>query len=315
MKLIKYISYIFFLSVFAACGENFFTPVVDINLPPHKAKLVVFASFQAESDSLVVYLTRSRSALDTAQPYFIVKDTIKLNNGQVFVNQTYNYGDILTDAKVELFRNEVLWGTFKVNNRGQYILRQKLPTDKETYRIRAEVNGYDVVEATQKMPAMAILDSVRYVKDGAVVQDGIDTYKSDEFTYFFKDPTDVGNYYAVQAAYYDSRQSNNYYPQIVYQQSLDKLSQSGFLSDKSFNGKAYSWRNHGRNYFETKKGDRIEYRLFNTTSEAFLFIRSKELNENAKDNPFAEPTILYSNIKNGYGLFALSTVSTWVKRF
>ena len=179
----------------------------------------------------------------------------------------------------------------------------------------AEVSGYDVVESTQKMPAMAMLDSVRYVKDGAVVQDGIDTYKADEFTYFFKDPAELGNYYAVQGAYYDSRQNNNSYPRILYQQSLDKLAQSGFLSDKSFNGKAYNWRNHGRFYFSMNKGDRLEYSLFNTTSEAFLFTRSKELNENAKDNPFAEPTILYSNIKNGYGLFALSTVSTWVKRF
>ena len=76
MKLIKYIAFIFALSVFAACNENFFTPVVEINLTPHKSKLVVFASFYAESDSLVVYLTRSRSALDTAQPYFIIRDTI-----------------------------------------------------------------------------------------------------------------------------------------------------------------------------------------------------------------------------------------------
>ena len=315
MKLIKYIAFVFALSILAACNENFFTPVVEINLTPHKSKLVVFASFYAESDSLVVYLTRSRSALDTAQPYFIIRDTIRLSNGQFYVNQIYNYGDILPDAKVELFRNEALWGAFKVNNRGQYILRQKIPADGATYRIRAEVSGYDVVEATQKMPAVAMLDSVRYVKDGAVVQDGIDTYKADEFTYFLKDPAELGNYYAVQGLYYNSRQNNNSYPQILYQQSLDKLAQSGFLSDKSFNGKAYNWRNHGRFYFSMNKGDRLEYSLFNTTSEAFLFTRSKELNENAKDNPFAEPTILYSNIKNGYGLFALSTVSTWVKRF
>ena len=315
MKLIKYIAFVFSLSILAACNENFFTPVVDINLPPHKAKLVVFASFQAETDSLVVYLTRSRSALDTTQKSITVSDTIRSGNSTYINTYQIYVGDTLKDAKVELFRNEVLWGTFKFNKSGQYILRQKIPADGATYRIRAEVSGYDVVEGTQKMPAVATLDSVKYVKDGAVVQDGIDTYKADEFTYFLKDPAELGNYYAVQGLYYDSRQNNNNYPQILYQQSLDKLAQSGFLSDKSFNGKAYNWRNHGRFYFSMNKGDRLVYSLINTTSEAFLFTRSKELNENAKDNPFAEPTILYSNIKNGYGLFALSTVSTWVKRF
>ena len=315
MKLIKYIAFVFSLSILAACNENFFTPVVDINLPPHKAKLVVFANFQAESDSLVVYLSRSRSALDTTQKTITVSDTFKFGNTTSVRTYQINVGDTLKDAKVELFRNEVLWGTFKSNKLGQYILRQKILADGATYRIRAEVSGYDVVEATQKMPAVATLDSVRYVKDGAIVQDGIDTYKSNEFTYFIKDPAELGNYYAVQGVFYESRQPNNPYPQILYQQSLDKLAQSGFLNDKSFNGKAYNWRNHGRYYNEPQKGDRIEYRLFNTTSDAFLFTRSKELNENAKDNPFAEPTILYSNIKNGYGLFALSTVSTWVKRF
>ncbi len=314
MKLIKYIAFIFTLSVFAACNENFFTPLVDINLPPHKAKLVVFASFQAESDSLVVNLTRSRSALDTTQKTITVTDTFKNGNSTFINSYQINVGDTLKDAKVELFRNEVLWGTFKSNKLGQYILRQKILADGATYRIRAEVGGYDVVEATQKMPAVATLDSVRYVKDGAIVQDGIDTYKSDEFTYFFKDPAEIGNYYAVQAEYFTKLTANNNYSQPIYQTSLDKLAQSGYLGDKSFNGKAYSWRNHGRLSY-TQPGDRIEYQFINTTLEAFLFIRSKELNENAKDNPFAEPTILYSNIKNGYGLFALYTVSTWVKRF
>ena len=315
MKLIKYIAFACSLSVFAACNENFFTPIVEISLPPHKSKLVVFASFQAETDSLVVYLSRSRSALDTTQKTITVRDTFRFGNTTSVHTYELHVGDTLKDAKVELFRNEVLWGTFKSNKQGQYILRQKIFADGATYRIRAEASGYDVVEATQKMPAVAMLDSVRYVKDGAIVQEGFDTYKADEFTYFFKDPAELGNYYLVQGVYYENRQPNNPYPQILYQYSLDKLAQSGFLNDKSFNGKAYNWRNYSRFYFSANKGDRVEYTLFNTTSEAFLFVRSKELNENAKDNPFAEPTILYSNIKNGYGLFALSTVSTWVKRF
>lgn len=315
MKTIQYIAFTSVLFFFMACNSDFFTPVVDINLPPHKSKLVVFANLRAETDSLVVHLTRTRSALDTAQAYIIVNDTVKFGNGQMYVNRNYIYGDTLKDAKVELYRNDILWGTFKANSKGQYILRKKLIADDAVYKIRAEATGYDVVEASQKMPSISKIDSVRFVKDGAIIQDFLSTYKEDEFTYFFKDPIEAGNYFAVQAEYKNSQTANNNYPQFIYLQSLDKLAQSGFLNDKSFNGKAYSWRHHGKLYDEPRKGDRIIYTLFTTNVDLFQFIRSKELNEEVRNNPFAEPTVLFSNIKNGYGVFSLSTISTWVKQF
>jgi hypothetical protein len=314
MKFIKYFSIVLgFLSI-AACGdpENFFTPVVDVDLPPHKSKLVVFANFDAGSDSLVLHLTRSRSALDTVSRLLIIDDTVRLPSGGFYVNRTYVEGDTFRNAKIEMFRNEVLWGTFKPNKYGKYILRQKLPNDAATYRLRVEVAGYDAVEATQKMPTAAKLDSVRYTFQGAVVQDGPDTRKSNEFTYFFTDPIETGNHYYVQAAYIDTffKQRSRFYPE-----SLDKLSQSGFLSDKSFNNKAYSWRNYSDYSIFPTKGSIAEYTLLTTTSDLLQFIRSKELNDNARDNPFAEPVILYSNFKNGYGIFTLSSPSIWIKKY
>jgi Domain of unknown function (DUF4249) len=146
------------------------------------------------------------------------------------------------------------------------------------------------------------------------VQEGLDTRKSNEYTYFFTDPTEEGNYYHVQAVHFDS--SSRYNSIIAfYPLSLDKLEQSGFLGDKSFNGKAYNWRNYADYAADLRKGSRVEYTLVTTTADLFQFTRSKELNDNARDNPFAEPVILYSNIKNGYGIFTLTAASTWIKRF
>jgi hypothetical protein len=315
MTFIKYFSFIFCLLSIVACDpENFFTPIVDVNLPPHKSKLVLFANFQGGSDSLVVHLTRSRSALDTTK-VGVTDLYISTFNGVTDTFIVFTQGDTLRNAKVELFRNDALWGTFKVNKGGKYVLRQKLPADGATYRIRAELAGYDVVEATQKMPTAGILDSARYVKNGAIIQDPFGSYKADEYTFFFKDAAEIGSYYKVEAVYF-SDTTNNYPNFIYYLNSLDKLSQSDFLGDKSFNGKAYSWRNSSSGFtIITNKGSRIEYTLFTTTADLFQFTRSKELNNNAQGNPFAEPTILYSNIKNGYGLFSLTTTSTWIKRF
>jgi Domain of unknown function (DUF4249) len=320
MKLIKYFSILFSVLFIASCSgdpEDFFSPVVDIELPPHKSKLVVFANFDADSDSLVVHLTRSRSALDTASARTTIFDTTRFPNGGFFVNQYQVDYTVLKNAKVELFRNEVLWGTFQIDKIGKYTLKKKLPNDGANYRLRAEVAGYDVVEATQKMPASGVLDSVRFVKDAVIVQDpfGNGTYKEDEFTYFIKDPIETGNYYRVERPRFYDRVTNTNSPSTLYIESSDKLSQSEFLSDKSFNGKTYNWRHQGKNYNALQRGSRMEYTLLTTTSELLQFVRSKELNENARDNPFAEPVILYSNIKNGYGIFSLTTSSTWIKKY
>ena len=316
MKLIKYFSIVLFIAAIASCNiddENLFAPVVDIKLPPFKSRLVVFANLQAGDDSLVAHITRSRSALDTTNFGKNVYDTIRFPNGGFRVDFIgYIDNDTLRSAKVELFRNEALWGTFQVNRFGKYILRKKLPNDGATYRIRAELAGYDVVEATQKMPTAAKLDSVRYVYQGAIVQDGLDTRKSNAFTYFFTDPVETGNYYYVKAAQIDTFSKQRLY---FYPESLDKLAQSGFLGDKSFNGKAYAWRNYNGFPLITSKVYTVEYTLSTTTVDLLQFIRSKELSEDAKYNPFAEPVILYSNIKNGYGIFSLSTSSTWIKKY
>jgi hypothetical protein len=319
MKLIKYFSILFCLMALASCRgslEDIFSPVVDIDLPPHTSKLVVYANLEAGSDSLVVHLTRSRSALDTVnRSTFVRNDTLGIFNGKPFIRAVYLELDSVKNAKVELFRNDLLWGTFKDSTFGTYILRKKLPNDGANYRIRAELSGYAVVEATQKMPIAAKLDSVRFVQNGAVVQEGLYTRKSNEYTYFFNDPAEIGNYYYIQATHFDTafRRSNG--ASMLFLQSLDQAAQSGFLSDKTFSGKSYLWRNYEDNVYAQSKGNRTEFTLVTATADLFQFVRSKELNENARDNPFAEPVILYTNIKNGYGIFTLTAASTWIKRF
>ena len=315
MKLIKYLVFSTLCMSFAACsGEDFFTPLVDIQLPAHKSKLVVFASFTGADDSLVVHLTRSKSALDTSQTRIITtRDSFLQPNGTYYYYYGYLEYDTLQSAKVELYRNEQLWGTFKFRPLdGKYFLRQKLPVDGATYKLKVAVSGYETVEAIQKMPAMAALDSVRIVKQGAVVQDVFDTRRVDEITYFMQDPVETGNYYVNSAEFVDNQ---NRYSQYYRFTSLDPLANNDVLNDKSFNGKSYKWRLYA-DYLPTgQKKDKFIFSLYNTTIDAFLFQRSRDLNENAQDNPFAEPVILYSNITNGYGIFALSSVARFTKQY
>ncbi|WP_410963591.1 DUF4249 family protein, partial [Salmonella sp. SAL4455] len=43
------------------------------------------------------------------------------------------------------------------------------------------------------------------------------------------------------------------------------------------------------------------------TEDYFKFVKSYSVYYNSSDNPFAEPSNVYTNVKNGYGIFALLT--------
>ena len=79
------------------------------------------------------------------------------------------------------------------------------------------------------------------------------------------------------------------------------------LTDRAFNGKKYNWLLQG-NYTSIAPGagDTLVVRLKPLTKERYLYNKSLSLYYGAKDNPFSEPTLLYTNIQKGYGMFTIS---------
>jgi hypothetical protein len=48
-------------------------------------------------------------------------------------------------------------------------------------------------------------------------------------------------------------------------------------------------------------------RVSRITEAYFKFVKSYNVYYNSSDNPFAEPSNVYTNVKNGYGVFATFT--------
>ncbi len=96
-----------------------------------------------------------------------------------------------------------------------------------------------------------------------------------------------------------------------YYENLDPLGEDiengTVLKDDSFDGKKYTWRVGQFHSGQTNGKIRVE--LVSISRDKYLFQRSVRLNQDADDNPFAEPVIIHNNITDGYGIFSAEAAS------
>jgi Domain of unknown function (DUF4249) len=306
------IFYFAFLLLFMGC--NNFSSLEDIELPTHKAKLVVFANLQTAWDYGRVYVYKTRSSLDTSSGQVIKLDSIFQDSvWRVFLSS----GLDTVNATVELFKNGVFFSTlerlrFDNFNRYWFTNNKRLEADGATYMLRVSAVGFETVESVQIMPPRIKLDSVKVLRKGFVYKDLSYYQNAYELLCFFKDSA------AKTPNFYWTEISGSPVPTAGLL-NLDPTMTTDILSDGGFDGKPFSWRVFYPNIFNLKlegnnnNGQWIE--LHSTTRDALLFAHSAALNKSSQNNRFAEPTTLYSNIKNGYGLFTLSAVSEFYLKF
>jgi hypothetical protein len=317
MKNIKYIAFLLLpLSILVtSCDpEEYFTPVVEIKLPPNTPKLVVYSEMWEGQDSLTVFVTQSRGAFDN-KSFPNVKDTIRnvvRINGKdtTFVYPTvYQAADTVSNPTVELYKNELLIATFKkVSKAGFHTtkLPSKLRSDGATYRLKVSANGFETVEAVQKMPTLAAIDTIAYRPKVRLTdpREPLDFVIRDEFGITFKDPAGEKNYYTAQGFFQYTSGRDSFF-QYLNLYSLDPISNDNYLSDETFDGKTAVWRQHGYNFNTSTVGTKMRFYLISLNEAYYLYKLSLIRFYNAQDNPFAEPVILYTNVKNGYGLFTM----------
>lgn len=327
-----------FLVPFFACNEDSFQPIVEVEIPPHTSRLILRADWTGGSDSLAVFVSKSRGVLDKT-PYNF-NQTYTYFNGRDSVKSVTEYYDTVANAKVELLRNGQLLGTIPNYQKGYYVGKGlfKLDTSAGTvYTIRVSAPNFETVEASQTTQNPFVVLRGGYRKDGAISTDRFDPFstpeKGDEMSIEFQDNATEDNYYKLESVNSNrfggvyallSRDTlNKVYTTGINLQDIDPNSEEGFLPDRAFNGKNYVWRFWFRPtlYFysqtggsfisRAKTGDRVSMKVQSVTKDFVLFEKSLRLAYDANDNPFfTEPVILYSNVKKGYGIFTIGRVQT-----
>jgi hypothetical protein len=239
----------FALAFFGSC-ESFFDSVVEIETPDHKPVLVVAAYWESGSDSLAVFVSKSRDGKDNSA--FNVKDPDRFGG----TNQG-NY-DTVGNAKVELFRNDQLLGEIPYFKIGYHLSKGKYKLDTVSgvrYKIRVSAPNLPTIEAEQVIQSKFVISQTSYKKDGAIYQDpdeifGQQPEKGDEFSFEIQDNEADENYYSIAndrfqntpiGWYFKDNRTGQTYNNL-FVKNIDPLMEVGYLNDKTFNGSNYRWR-------------------------------------------------------------------------
>jgi len=274
------------LLLLGSCGEDFFDQVVDVEVPEHTPALAITSSLSNTDSILWTYVSNSVGILEPENP------------------------EAITDAKVELFKNGELFQALPHVEEGFYgwLVDGPLDNDGAAYELKVEKDGFESVSAVQTMPKRIDIIDASFEKDGIVDLDG---ERSDEYIVKLQDEKDVANYYKVEA-FREYEYEGTVYQEDVYLGSNDPsmytINRDVYLNDLIFDGEEAEIRLYGYAYIDESfmENVKIRIRLVHITKEKYF--REVSIYNYDPENPFAEPTIVFSNIDKGHGIFSLEAV-------
>jgi hypothetical protein len=197
----------------------------------------------------------------------------------------------------------------------------------KTYRLTVHAAGYDDIEATAAAPAVV---PIRDVELKPNVQVGKEGNSLDALTISFKDPAAENDHYIVLlASAYESITETDFYswrncvfttdPSVDNANASDDpfgdgacISSNNILvQDELFNGTEKKLTVY---VYATTLDPQQDWQggmiyahayLLHVSEDFYKYLRSYRQVLNSSGNPFAEPSNVVSNVKGGYGIFAI----------
>ncbi|MDX9881602.1 MAG: DUF4249 domain-containing protein [Prolixibacteraceae bacterium] len=225
---------------------------------------------------------------------------------------------IIDNATVNIYAGAVWLGTLPFVGKGLYSDNSIVPHQGIMYSIEVSVPGYQTVTATDSLPPPVPVKHASILRNAGLYDDGL---SYDEISITFKD--EIGkNYYSVMI--YNSLPPNG----LEYDKYLIELFSSDpavvsegtgqgdfpkFLvfNDALFEGKEYKFRLNIGSFSGVKNA----FVHLESGSYAYYQYRKRLLKHHpySYESPFEPyiPTPLYSNLKNGLGIFAGYQESIW----
>ncbi|GEM_PF-3962613 len=291
---------------------------------------------------ILIYITLPLIILATACEKEIKFKGDNKVNPRLVINSLYKSGEVLTvnisksspvfgdikpsyinNAIVDLYSAGTKIETLKSNDNGNYMSTHIIGENRK-YTIKASATGLSA-EATQLVPKNVPF-TIYKVEKGVFLDK--DNYKntSQPATYVTVEFNDAqqNNYYIAKA--YTLYDASSYTEASVFYEEYDKsqstINKNGtskelyrnlIFSDFGFNGTTKKYRfgidldpqmfNDGYT-----KGIRVE--LFSISYDYYQYLLTLDSYYNNKDNFFAEKANVHTNITNGLGIFAASTVKS-----
>ncbi len=232
----------------------------------------------------------------------------------------------ITNAKAVIYENNTFLDSlsynysYKYHSSAGYLLynySSKLFYPKPGYQYKIKVDAFGKPEVTAITTIPNIVKIVRVDTSRVIISNP--WYESNVdmiFDIVFNDPANEQNYYLIFMPT-NGQVQDPAIEEYLYSGSI----LAGFaFSDKTFNGKphvsrliingkdiGYPFWDYGGTYTPVKKV--LYFKLYSITEDYFKYIQSLNLYYTNYNNPLAEPTQVFSNIQEGYGIFEGAGVS------
>lgn len=256
------------------------TKEVFVEIPDNDPKLVVFAYLSPSKDSIDVTVSRS-------VPLYHVRD--------------YDESLVVSDAVVEIKAENSDWVRVSFQQ-GEDVYRiscNDFPVEQgQKYSLRVGANNFKTVESSIVIPVSFEIN-LTFLK----VENSSEN-EENFLQYFLKfhDLGGVPNYYGFRAwvnKYYEENGNERIYRENLYLEDF-----SWVMTDRVFDGKEKTIVFSSYSYGEENNIDTIFVKVLQTDQNFYHFHYSFHSFQSSDGNPFAEPTPIFSNIKDGLGCFA-----------
>ena len=305
-------SLLFLLLVVGSACET----VVDVDIPKENPRLVVNA-FISPGQDVGIRITKSKSVLDQAESFPLV-----------------------TGAQVTLFENgqEV---TQLVDETAGWYTAPFRPEPGRRYSVQASAEGAEAVEASSSIAAPVLIRQL--TADTLQIESGVTCINEDcEPTYSqeyrlqlqLSDPGDAVNYYEIVAyavtldslPQYDRMGNFVGYDTLRQRQRVsfqtdDPVVNNSFSSvvgdefygssllfnDDLFSGEGYTvdfTTNNVSGYSTGSILKKLTVELRTLSEDQYQYLRTRDLQEFNNGDLFSEVVPVYSNVENGFGIFA-----------
>jgi len=297
-KIHKYIAVPVACMLLASCEKEI---VVDV--PEYEPKLVL-NSYMLTGDTVYVSVGKSVGILE----YKNGKD-LSIANATVILRADGQPDDVL--------EYDVVAGAYRSHTVAQV---------GKTYTLAATAPGFAQATASTTAPGVVAIERIQRIARAKV---DIDGNPQDELRIVFKDPPQKGDYYilsinkpeGVDTLFYsraaDCVNTTDASIESVHDESIDVNTclpgDAIFFRDVLFNGMEKELRLFVPSGYvgpDPVFGDSTfaEVQLYHVTEDYFRYRKSYRFAADNEGNPFAEPTNVYTNVKNGYGIFSVMSV-------
>ena len=282
----------FFFCIFFSSCEKTFNTVVDFDIP-HTPMIALECLFITDSTFASISSTVSITGKDRP---------ISINN-----------------ANAWLYENNILKDSFRLNYDLGYVCPFTNYKAGNTYKIIANAPTFKPIEAEDMSPYPIDIIKTEFTKNAkqiAVEAYGNTPQSFDEFRITFRNDATIKDYYQINVYTTGSGGQNSFIVStdidIDPNDNEDPLGTSNnvvyppfTLGDANFNGNEKTLVFYALSANTDQINSFWNIYISHLSESYYKYTKTKELYERNQRNPFAEPVQIFSNVKNGIGIYAL----------